>query len=795
MTIPEGRKPGRTAPEQWADEPLAARLYVSLIVLLGLALAAASLRLARFERPVLLAIVLGLSSVASTIKVRLPLMRGGSTLSLSYPVNFASLLLLGPLETTLVVIASGWIQCTFRVPARNPVYRILFSIACLCVSVQSAGFVFDWVAAGRADLVYGVLNPIAAAATVYYFLNTATVSAAIAVSNGESIIHVWHQNFLWAAPSYFIGAAVAGVAAAAVNRGSFWGVLVGLPLYLTYRSYQVYMTRLEEEQRQVQHMSDVHLATVEALALAVEAKDQTSQMQMRRMQICAVGLGRAAGLSEEELRGLKTAVLLHDIGNLAVPEHILSKPGSLTPEEFHRIKTHARIGAHIIQHVPFPSPVAPLILAHHERWDGTGYPDELKGEKIPLGARILAVVDHFTALLAERPYRAAHSYEEAIRILRSEAGTALDPVLVDTFKRLLPEFERRLIEEQRELAAATPEGMANPLADIAGARREERILFDIAQALGSSLSLGDMMGLIASKLDDLVPFTSCGLFLFDQEQQRVYCRYAAGPHTSAIRRVGTRTIEEVFEVLPQPDADARSEPIRDLLGCTLRLPDQTSGALVIYDTMAHRYTIDHRRIIERVAKQAAPAIYNSFVFERTQEESLTDPLTNLPNRRYLTEQFDRLVASAARARHRLAVLQMNLDRFKQINEGYGHHVGDRVLRQVAVALRAFLRPGDVCVRHAGDEFVIVLANAEAKEAQQRAQELQDMVGAIRFEVQPGMVVPLSASVGAAVYPEDGLKSEELLEAADARMYRQKVAHRARLRGVAAQPDPVAFRME
>lgn len=791
MTIPEGRTPGGTAPERWADEPLAARLYVSLIVSLGLALAAAALRLSRFERPGILAVVLALSSVASIIKIRLPLTRGGSTMSLSYPVNFASLLLLGPLETTLVVIASGWIQCTFRVAARNPLYRILFSIACLCISVQGAGFVFDWVAAGRADLVYGVLNPIAAAAAVYYFLNTATVAAAIAVSNGESIIHAWHQNFLWLAPSYFIGAAVAGVAAAAVNRGSFWGVLVGLPLYLTYRSYRVYMTRLEEEQRQVQQMSDVHLATVEALALAVEAKDQTGRQQMRRIQICAAGLGRAAGLSEEELRALKTAALLHDIGNLAVPEHILSKPGSLTPEEFQRVKSHARIGAHIIQSVPFSSPVAPLILAHHERWDGTGYPDGLKDEKIPLGARVLAVVDHFAALLAERPYRAAHRYEDAIRILRSEAGTVLDPALVDAFMQLLPEFERQLTEEQREVVVSTPEGNVDPLADIAGAHREERILFDIAQALGSSLSLGDMMGLIASKLGDLVPFTSCGLFLFNQEQQRVYCCYAAGPHANAVRRVGTRTIDELFEVLPRPDADERGEPIRDLLGCTLRLPDRTSGALVVYDTVTHRYTVDHRRIFERVAKQAVPVIYNSLVFERAQEESLTDALTNLPNRRYLTEHFDRLVASAARARRRLAVLQMNLNRFKQINEGYGHHVGDRVLRQVAVAIRSFVRPGDVCVRHVGDEFVIILANCEAEEAQHRAQELQDMVGAIRFEVQPGMVVPLSASVGAAVYPEDGLKSEELLETADARMYRQKVAHRARLRAAAAQPDPVA----
>ena len=182
-------------------------------------------------------------------------------------------------------------------------------------------------------------------------------------------------------------------------------------------------------------MADLHLATIEALALAIDAKDQTSQLHIRRVQLYAAALARGLGMSENEIQGVKTAALLHDIGKLAVPEHILSKPGPLTPEEFQKIRAHPKVGADIVSSVPFPYPVAPLILSHHERWDGKGYPAGLKGEEIPLGARILSVVDYFDALMAERPYHKAMTSEAAIGLLQQEAGKGLDPQVVEPVQR------------------------------------------------------------------------------------------------------------------------------------------------------------------------------------------------------------------------------------------------------------------------------------------------------------------------------------------------------------------------
>ena len=259
------------------------------------------------------------------------------------------------------------------------------------------------------------------------------------MSTDESVITTWRQNFLWSAPSYFVGAGSAALAVWVISRFGYWmAPLTFAPIYLTYRTYKVYMGRIEDEQRHVQQTSDLHLATIEALARAIDAKDQPTQSHIRRVQVYAAGLARAAGLSADEIQGVKTAALLHDIGKLAVPEHILSKPGPLTQEEFQKIRIHPQVGAEIIAAVPFPYPVAPLILSHHERWDGKGYPQGLAGTDIPIGARILTIVDYYDAVTTERPYHRALNSESALAMLKHEAGRALDPTLVTTFVNMLP---------------------------------------------------------------------------------------------------------------------------------------------------------------------------------------------------------------------------------------------------------------------------------------------------------------------------------------------------------------------
>src|SRR5262249_55830886 len=286
------------------------------------------------------------------------------------------------------------------------------------------------------------------------------------------------------------------------------------------------------------------LATIEALARAIDAKDQTAQTHIRRVQMYAAGLARALGLSEPDVQGVKTAALLHDIGKLAVPEHILSKPGPLTQEEFQKIRIHPQVGAEIIAAVPFPYPVAPLILSHHERWDGRGYPQGLKGEEIPLGARILTAVDYYDAVTTERPYHKALSHDGALGLMRHEAGKALDPRIVDKFIELLPTLAAEAAAEERKLQPTAPAPQAaagspatglvpqraaqSAFENIALAHREIYALYEIAQTMGTSLGVADTMALISSKLTNVVPWSACTLFLYNQESDTLKCRYAAG---------------------------------------------------------------------------------------------------------------------------------------------------------------------------------------------------------------------------------------------------------------------------
>src|SRR5215204_5632619 len=348
--------------------PIAARIYLSAVIAGGSSLLAVFFPLERFRHPEWFVTLLLLSSITSVFKVNLPLARSGSTMSVSYAVDFASLLLLGPHETMLVAAASAYSQCTFRIKEPNATHRTLFSMACLVLTVQAAGYIYIFLG-GTPGFFQGgkIAQPLVGAATTYFVVNTLTIATAIAVSTRQNIVKVWNENFLWSAPSYFVGAGVAALSAWLVlGLEVHWlAVLVIAPLYLTYRTYKVYLGRIEDEQRHVREMADLHLATIEALALAIDAKDQTSQSHIRRVQLYATAVARALDMTENEIQGVKTAALLHDIGKLAVPEHILSKPGPLTPEEFQKIRAHPKVGADIVSSVPFPYPVAPLILSHH----------------------------------------------------------------------------------------------------------------------------------------------------------------------------------------------------------------------------------------------------------------------------------------------------------------------------------------------------------------------------------------------------------------------------------------------
>jgi diguanylate cyclase (GGDEF)-like protein len=297
------------------------------------------------------------------------------------------------------------------------------------------------------------------------------------------------------------------------------------------------------------------------------------------------------------------------------------------------------------------------------------------------------------------------------------------------------------------------------------------------------------MALISSKMSNIVPFSCCALFLYSDEHETLRCRFAIGVESEVIRQLTirdghglagwvARNRRPLVNARPSADfeaggnADAQTA-LQSALVCPLVFNERFIGTLSVYHTEPAIYTDDHRRLLDRISEQAAAVIYNSIVFEQTQEDSLTDPLTALPNTRFMYMHLTRELARAERLKSEVSLLVLDLDNFKDINDSYGHHIGDRALRDVADVLKAAIRPYDICVRYAGDEFIVVLSGCSGEEAERKRLELQQAVDHLQFEGRPGKPLPLAISVGAATFPHDGDTYEALLATADGRMYRDK----------------------
>jgi diguanylate cyclase (GGDEF)-like protein/putative nucleotidyltransferase with HDIG domain len=768
------------------------------------------------ERPERFYPVLVTSVVLAATKIRLPLLPSSATVSLSYCTNFAALALFSPFAATFIIAVSVWAQCALNNAGRMATYRTVFSIANIIVATAithaAAGFVGGL---GVKDDWTLLVVPTLAGATAFFFANTLLLAQAVALESKKSSVVLWREQFLWSAPACFVGAIVGVSAAYLIHTSSSLAAFVAIPIVLFYWGYRTYLGFIEKQE-------SMHLATVEALARAIGARDQTleaskavSDTHIRRVQRLAVTLARRAGMAEDEVKGVAVAALLHDIGKLAVPEHILNKPTKLTAEERKLIHQHPTVGAEIIGAVDFGYPVATLIASHHERWNGEGYPKGMRGDAIPLGSRILGIVDYFDALIADRPYHKAKPEAEARMIIKDEGGSALDPKLVEMFLKILDE-EMPLAETAVAPGArvslpatepsAAPAAIDNVLENIARANTEMGALYGLTEAMGSRLSVTDTMALIALRLSPLVPASAWALFVCDETTGSSRCTFAAGLDSELLQQLEVpdgagaigylaRLGKTVRNAHPAADFRAAGLPdaqlnLQSMVACPLRVHDRTIGVLAAYHVTANYFSEAHEGTLEKIAPKASTVVHDAQAFEKVRTESLTDPLTGLHNSRALLDHLEKEMSKADRYRTERAILVIDVDRFKLINDRFGHPAGDRALQFIARAIRGSVRVYDFCARQGGDEFIVVLQECDAAQARDRAVELRDAVSGIPFEPAPGVAVTLSISVGHAMYPSDGGSVESLTRCADERMYQDKSDRKRR--GVPGMPVPAGI---
>src|SRR3954452_9068399 len=494
------------------------KAFVGTTVLMGLLVLGFGLSHWQSQDPMRFVCYLVVAILAWGLKVQLPRIDG--TMSVNFLFILLGVLELSLPETLVIGCTATLVQSVWQARKRIDPVKVIFNVAGMMANATYLTYVsYHWLL-----IRLGSNKPIMlmVAALVFFFANTLPISVVIALTEGKSARKVWSECYFWSFPYYLVGAAAVGLVGI-VNGAAGWQTsLLVLPLiYWVYRSYRLYLGRLEAEKerveiekRHVEQIASLNMRTIEALALAIEAKDQTTHTHLQRVRTYAVEIAKELGLEPDQIEALRAAALLHDIGKLAIPEQIINKPGKLSREEFEKMKVHPIVGSEILERVAFPYPVAPIVRSHHERWDGSGYPEGLSGEGIPIGARILAAVDCLDALASHRQYRPALPLAEAMEKVKEMAGTWFDPKIVDILQRRYIELERlaqmsenmaatiglsRSIRVERGLAPAagfeqtepTHGSFENPdfLSSIASARQEAQTMFELSQDLGVSLSL------------------------------------------------------------------------------------------------------------------------------------------------------------------------------------------------------------------------------------------------------------------------------------------------------------------
>jgi diguanylate cyclase (GGDEF)-like protein/putative nucleotidyltransferase with HDIG domain len=667
-----------------------------------------------------------------------------------------------------------------------PVSRVFFNVAAAAVAIWIASSAFYF--ATRIEPlsitpqpVLTVALPLFGLAALYFLLNSWLVAFAVSFQKGQRAFLIWKQNFLWLSLNYFSGASVAALLLPYLLQANTYdaflyvtGVLLPV-LLIFYLTFKAALGRVDDANRHLNELNKLYLSTIETLAMAIDAKDQITHGHIRRVQQYAVQLAKHIGITEQaQISAIEAASLLHDMGKLAVPEYILNKPGKLTAAEFEKMKLHASVGADILSAIDFPYPVVPIVRHHHENWDGTGYPDGLKGAEIPIGARILSVVDCFDALTSDRPYRPRLSDVDAIDILVDRRGAMYDPIIVDAFI----EVHARIREEfgpaentgltvpstSRGGNAVEQIGRTARLNDIAASTEEMMALYDLAIALSTKVDVPGMIEEVFTHVRRLVPATTCVFYKYDSASDDLLAEQANGEYSAhflglRIRRgerltgwvaANKRTIVNSDPVLDLGDIGRRLRPLQNCLSTPLVSGDDLIGVLTLYSTSEAGFGEDHRRIVESIVKQLTPRVKTVLATDSKAPGGA--------GQRHLQHAF---AASDFAPASDVSIIVVTI-RGEHRNEGSGDSSTDAYFERVAESIKKGLRTADLLLRHKAEQFLVLLPQTGLSDALGVATRVSVLLSE-DFAVD--LARHLELVMGVASAPTDGSSLEVLMRSA------------------------------
>ena len=763
--------------------------------------------------------------LSSGLKVVMP--RGDGTMSVNFPFILLAIVQLSPGQAIALACLSVFAQCRIRVIKPFTFVQIAFNVANVANSTMAAWITF----VGLTRIHVELAPALAAVAVAYFLVNTIAVATVIGWSSGEKVFGLWRREFPWYLPFYLVGAVLAAIAHLISERWGWTTSLLLIPIvYTIFRAYRSQREALADRQKHLEETEALQFRTIEGLAMAIEAKDHKTHDHLVRVKVYVTEIGKVLALDELQMQALVTASFLHDIGKLAVPEKIINKPGKLTPEEFEKMKIHPVVGADILERVRFPYPVVPIVRSHHEAWDGSGYPDGLKGEDIPIGARILTVVDCFDALASDRPYRKAMPLGEAMAHLRKLAGIQFDPAIVDILEQRYVELEELARTDVGTIepldtdisvwrgaapgagfqndnggaSAESVEGVAaivpiskleesvthfKALNLIAKASQEAQAIFEMTQMLGSSLSPNETISVMSSRLRSLIPFDCLAVYL--KADKHLVMQYADGEYARSFSNAqiplgeglsgwvaenGKPSLNGNPKVEPNYLIDGKS-PTKLSSALSLPLFDLTGspfGVLTIYSTGVDAFSRDHLRVMQAIESKFSLSLQNALQFRSAEKNATIDFVTQLPNMREFFLVMDKELDKARDSGGSLGVVVCDLDAFKSVNDRYGHMMGNSLLHSIAQGFRMCCGPSDTVARMGGDEFVFLFPGFQRNSYSPQLDRIDETVRAACRNLR--MDIEVSTSIGTAFFPADGSSVEELLGVADRRMYLHKRTH-------------------